>query len=105
MDPRPRRYTAPSRDILDASSLSTLVQMVNAGMGITLLPEMAIPIETRSAAICIARFEEPEPSRTIGMVWRNTSPLAKQLLQVAEVVSASAQGPRQGGWNMKPERG
>lgn len=88
--------TVQPRDLLDASSLSTLVQMVNAGMGVTLLPEMAIPIETRSAAVCISRFEEPEPSRTIGMVWRKTSPLAKQLLEVADVVSASAQGPRQG---------
>lgn len=87
--------TVQPRDILDASSLSTLVQMVNAGMGVTLLPEMAIPIETRSAAICVARFEEPEPSRTIGMVWRNTSPLAKQLLQLAEAVRTSTNTLRQ----------
>ena len=37
------------REILDASSLSTLVQMVSAGMGVTLIPEMAVPVETRSA--------------------------------------------------------
>ncbi|MCU4178442.1 hydrogen peroxide-inducible genes activator [Bosea sp. BH3] len=97
--------TVQPRDMLDASSLSTLVQMVNAGMGVTLLPEMALPIETRSAAVCIARFEEPEPSRTIGMVWRKTSPLAKQLLQVADVVGASARGRWQSRETGSPDQG
>jgi LysR family hydrogen peroxide-inducible transcriptional activator len=79
-----------SRDMLDASSLSTLVQMVDAGLGVTLLPEMALPIETRSASVCVTRFDDPQPSRTIGMVWRRTSPLAKQFEQIAETVRRSA---------------
>ncbi|WP_439495701.1 hydrogen peroxide-inducible genes activator [Bosea sp. (in: a-proteobacteria)] len=78
------------RDLLDASSLSTLVQMVDAGLGVTLIPEMAVAVETRSASVSVARFRAPEPSRTIGMVWRKTSPLAKQLLQISEVVRQSA---------------
>lgn len=82
---------APPRELLDGSSLSTLVQMVGAGIGVTLIPEMAVPVETRSAEVSIARFDTPEPSRTIGMVWRRTSPLGKQLTQVAEVVRAAAE--------------
>jgi len=82
---------AQPRDLLDASSLSTLVQMVEAGLGVTLVPEMALAIETRSADVSIARFRKPQPSRTIGMVWRRTSPLAPQLFTIAEVVRASAQ--------------
>jgi LysR family transcriptional regulator, hydrogen peroxide-inducible genes activator len=78
------------RETLDASSLSTLVQMVSAGMGVTLIPEMAVAVETRSACVSVARFREPQPSRTIGMVWRKTSPLAGQLLQLSEVVCRSA---------------
>src|SRR6201987_934466 len=39
----------PPREVLDASSLSTLVQMVGAGIGVTLIPEMAVAVETRSA--------------------------------------------------------
>ncbi|MEQ8402549.1 MAG: LysR substrate-binding domain-containing protein [Roseitalea porphyridii] len=74
---------APPREVLDASSLSTLVQMVGAGIGVTLIPEMAVPVETRSASVSVARFPAPEPSRTIGMVWRRTSPLAGQLEQIA----------------------
>ncbi|MBI1218006.1 MAG: LysR family transcriptional regulator [Rhodobacteraceae bacterium] len=83
-------HSAP-RELLDGSSLSTLVQMVGAGIGVTLIPEMAVAVETRSAAVSVARFRNPTPSRTIGMIWRKTSPLASQLLQISEVVRASAE--------------
>ncbi|MFZ3359579.1 MAG: LysR substrate-binding domain-containing protein [Xanthobacteraceae bacterium] len=83
------RQGSPPREVLDASSLSTLVQMVGAGMGVTLIPEMAVPVETRSASVSLARFKNPQPSRTIGMIWRKTSPLAKQLLKISEVVCHS----------------
>jgi len=83
------------REVLDASSLSTLVQMVGAGMGVTLIPEMAVPVETRSASVSVARFKDPQPSRTIGIVWRKTSPLAGQLLQISEVVCHSADALRE----------
>jgi LysR family transcriptional regulator, hydrogen peroxide-inducible genes activator len=82
--------SSPPREMLDASSLSTLVQMVGAGIGVTLIPEMAVAVETRSASVSVARFKNPQPSRTIGMVWRKTSPLARQLLQISEVVCLSA---------------
>ena len=82
--------SSPPREVLDASSLSTLVQMVGAGIGVTLIPEMAVAVETRSASVSVTRFKNPQPSRTIGMVWRKTSPLARQLLQISEVVCASA---------------
>ncbi|MGA0534219.1 hydrogen peroxide-inducible genes activator [Hansschlegelia sp. KR7-227] len=83
-------HAAQPRDLLDASSLSTLVQMVEAGLGVTLIPEMAVAVETRSASVSIARFTKRQPSRTIGMVWRRTSPLASQLIQISEVVRISA---------------
>lgn len=78
------------REILDGSSLTTLVQMVGAGIGVTLIPEIAMSVETRSAAVSIARFQEPQPSRTIGMIWRKTSPIARQLTEVADVVRQAA---------------
>jgi LysR family hydrogen peroxide-inducible transcriptional activator len=83
------------REVLDASSLSTLVQMVSAGIGVTLIPEMAVVVETRSASVSVARFKNPQPSRTIGMIWRKTSPLARQLLQISEVVCLSADALRE----------
>lgn len=87
-------HSARPRELLDGSSLSTLVQMVGAGIGVTLIPEMAVPVETRSASVSIARFESPQPSRTIGMIWRKTSPLAGQLQQIADVVRQSAEALR-----------
>lgn len=84
-------HAGPPREILDGSSLSTLVQMVGAGIGVTLIPEMALAVETRAAPVSAARFRDPQPRRTIGMIWRKTSPLSRQLLQVAEVVRRSAE--------------
>ncbi|GMG83923.1 hydrogen peroxide-inducible genes activator [Paralimibaculum aggregatum] len=83
--------SALPRELLDGSSLSTLVQMVGAGIGVTLIPEMAMPVELRSAPVSVARFNSPRPTRTIGMVWRKTSPLAEQLLQIAEIVRGAAE--------------
>jgi LysR family transcriptional regulator, hydrogen peroxide-inducible genes activator len=83
------------REVLDASSLSTLVQMVSAGIGVTLIPEMAVAVETRSASVSVDRFKKPQPSRTIGMIWRKTSPLARQLLLISEVVCLSADALRE----------
>ncbi|MBY0362880.1 MAG: LysR family transcriptional regulator [Phreatobacter sp.] len=82
---------ARPKEMLDGSTLSTLVQMVGVGVGVTLIPDMAVAVETRSAPVAIARFEDPRPSRTIGMIWRGTSPLAKQLNAIADVVRQSAE--------------
>ncbi|KIC15650.1 LysR substrate-binding domain-containing protein [Leisingera sp. ANG-DT] len=86
--------SAAPRELLDGSSLSTLVQMVSAGIGVTLIPEMAVPVETRSAVVSVSRFRDPQPSRTIGMIWRRSNPLARQLMQVAEVVRQAAESLR-----------
>jgi len=79
------------REGLDGSSLSTLVQMVGTGIGVTLIPEMAVAVETRSAPVTTVRFKGKQPSRTIGMIWRKSSPLSEQFLRISEVVRASAQ--------------
>lgn len=79
------------REALDASSLSTLVQMVDAGIGVTLLPEMAVRLETRSTQVDVTAFPGAQPpTRTVGMVWRRSSPLAAQLNDIAQVVRAAA---------------
>ena len=58
-----------------ASSLATLVQMVAAGMGVTLLPASAAALEARPGnGIAVRRFRSPAPSRTIGLTWRRSSP-------------------------------
>ena len=77
---------AAPRELLDGSSLSTLVQMVASGIGVTLIPEMAIGVETRSAQVSLGRFAKPEPQRTIGMIWRKASPMAKEFLHIAQII-------------------
>ena len=79
-----------ARDMMEGSSLSTLVQMVGAGIGVTLIPQMAVAIEASSAPVTVARLAAPRPSRMIGMVWRKTNPLAAQLAEAASAVRAAA---------------
>jgi LysR family transcriptional regulator, hydrogen peroxide-inducible genes activator len=86
--------SALPREVLDASSLSTLVQMVSAGIGVTLIPEMAVAVETRSGAVSVARFKDPQPCRTIGMVWRRKSPLADQFTKLSDLVGNAAEALR-----------
>lgn len=83
------RNTLP-REGLDGSSLTTLVQMVGAGIGVTLIPEMAVPVEARSAQVHVARMGAPHPKRTVGMIWRKTSVLSEQLEAIAELVREAA---------------
>lgn len=82
------------RDLMEGSSLATLVQMVSAGIGVTLIPQMAVPLETRSARVAVARLPAPRPTRSLGLVWRKTNPLSAKLVQVAAVLrdTLAAQG-------------
>lgn len=71
-------------EIMEGSSLSTLVQMVGAGIGVTLIPQMAAEVESRSAPVVLHRLPEPRPSRTIGLVWRQSNPLSDRFVDLAE---------------------
>ena len=84
------------RELLDGSSLATLVQMVGAGIGVTLIPEMAVLVETRAAKVSLARFDAPAPERTIGMIWRRTSPLAAHFGEVCAAARDAAEDLRAG---------
>ena len=61
------------------SSLSTIVQMVANGYGLTLLPEMSIGVETRASDVKLMRFGEPQPLRTIGLASSSTDSAQKSL--------------------------
>ena len=75
-----------TREGLDGSSLSTLVQMVGAGIGLTLIPEIAVPFEVRASSVHISRFRDDVPRRTIGLVMRRTSPMVDQLDAINAIV-------------------
>ena len=78
---------AAERSGFRATSLETLRQMVAAGVGVTLLPELAVrPPVPPSPDITLLRFEEPVPRRQIAMCWRRTSVYRDFLPQLADVV-------------------
>ena len=82
------------QQLMEGNSLSTLVQMVGAGMGVTLIPEIGISLEARSSDVSIVRFPNPAPKRTIGMLWRTTNPMSVQLTEVGEIIRGVGQKKR-----------
>jgi LysR family hydrogen peroxide-inducible transcriptional activator len=77
---------ASERRNFRATSLETLRQMVAAGVGVTLLPQLAVsPPSPSSDDVHIVRFADPAPSRRIAMCWRPTSPHHDLLLKLADV--------------------
>ena len=53
--------------------MATLLQMVSHGMGLTLIPEIAVRTEAGRNNVRIVAFAHPEPSREIGLIWRKQS--------------------------------
>ncbi len=74
-----------------ASSLATIVEMVAAGLGITLLPEICVGVEGRSRDIKMIRFVEPEPARSIGLVWRRSTARRDDFLALSKLVLEAGQ--------------
>lgn len=63
---------------IQATSMPALVQMVAAGLGVTLLPACAEAVEAGPGRGIVTRtFVGRAPSRTIGLVWRGSSPFAE----------------------------
>ena len=81
--------SSKTQDVMDGNSLTTLVQMVAAGFGVTLIPEMAAEFEGRIPNISIAKFHKNPPKRKIGMVWRRNSPLQEKYIEIAQIVKVS----------------
>lgn len=71
---------------LRATSLSTLVQMVAGGDGITLVPELALEAETRRADLAVRPLAAPAAHRTIALVWRRGAALEAALRAVAKAI-------------------
>jgi LysR family hydrogen peroxide-inducible transcriptional activator len=70
-----------------ATSLETLRQMVIAGLGITLLPENAVDAPFGSQrGMTVRRFARPEPTRTVGAVWRKSSTRTAAISELCKVV-------------------
>ncbi len=80
-----RRRDAPAS--LGATSLTTVMQMVANGYGVTLVPEVAVDADLRDARVKLLRFSEPEPGRSIGLAWRRTSPRKQDFEALGKVIA------------------
>ena len=78
--------TGASEADLKATGLSTLVQMVGAGSGVTLLPRLAVPVENRRGQLAVRAFKAPAPMRHLVMAWRRQSALKRPLEAVAAAI-------------------
>jgi LysR family hydrogen peroxide-inducible transcriptional activator len=72
---------------LGATSLTTVMQMVANGYGVTLVPQVAVDVEVRDGRIALARFDDPAPGRTIGLAWRRTSPRKADFLALGQLIA------------------
>jgi LysR family hydrogen peroxide-inducible transcriptional activator len=78
-----------------ATSLTTVMQMVAGGYGSTLVPEMAVASEvTGNDRLQLLRFRDPQPSRTVGLLWRATAPRKDQYRRLGAVLTEIWQAGR-----------
>jgi LysR family hydrogen peroxide-inducible transcriptional activator len=85
-------WSAPHPDMpfnLAATSLATVMELVANGCGVTLLPQVAVDAEARDERIKLLRFAPPEPSRTIALAFRRTSPRKEDFVALGELVVAA----------------
>jgi LysR family hydrogen peroxide-inducible transcriptional activator len=72
-----------------ASSLTTVMQMVAGGYGVTLIPQIAADVERRDDRVKFLRLKNPQPGRSIGLAFRRTSPRKADFAALGEVVKDS----------------
>ena len=74
---------------LEATSLYTLIQMVEGGLGVTLLPEMTLKSGILNGTSLVARpFSTEVPARTIALATRPTSAHRRDFEVLAEFILA-----------------
>jgi LysR family transcriptional regulator, hydrogen peroxide-inducible genes activator len=70
-----------------ATSLETLRHMVVAGLGVTLMPELAVePPFGSQRGLVVRQFSKPAPSRTVGAVWRKSSTRGAAIEAVCDTI-------------------
>jgi LysR family hydrogen peroxide-inducible transcriptional activator len=76
---------AVERTDVRAAHLGTLVELVRAGLGVTLLPQSSLPIlQPRLDAVRILHFEDPAPSRQLGLAWRRASGSSREYQAIGD---------------------
>lgn len=69
-----------------ATSLSTIVEFVANGQGVTLLPQIALRKEATDPRIAIHSLAAPGAGRLLSLVWRQATPFAKTFQTMADLI-------------------
>ncbi|MEO6793467.1 MAG: hydrogen peroxide-inducible genes activator [Mycobacterium sp.] len=69
-----------------AASLATAVQCVTGGLGVTLIPQTAVPVEAERSRLALAYFAAPSPGRRIGLVFRTSSGRGEPYRRLAGII-------------------
>ncbi len=72
------------------TSLHTLIQMVDNGLGVTLVPEMALDAGLLDGTGVVARpLDADHPMREIALVWRKGSPRDKEFRLLGDALRSA----------------
>lgn len=77
-----------ARKALGAASLTTIMQMVAAGHGITLLPELCAKTEVDRRRVALIPFPDDPPMRLVGLAWRRTSTRKNDFLALGALIGS-----------------
>lgn len=78
-------------EAFQATSLNTLVQMVANGLGITLVPRSAVPVEVgQGSGVVLRELTEKRPARSVALVWRPASPRGRDFALLGDLLRANA---------------
>jgi LysR family hydrogen peroxide-inducible transcriptional activator len=80
---------------LSATSLTTVMQMVANGYGVTLVPQVAASVELHDKRVKLLQFAEPKPGRKVGLAWRRTSPRRTDFLAFGDMITQALNSRRQ----------
>ena len=71
---------SPDVQLLEGSSLETIRHMVASGVGITVMPASSVDTIAKTDRLLKVRpFDEPTPTRRVGLVWRSSFPRHKAM--------------------------
>lgn len=73
-----------------AASLTTVAACVAGGLGVAVLPAIAVPAEAAADTVAVARFAAPAPGRTIGLIFRGSSTRASDYERLADMLRSIA---------------
>lgn len=81
----------PRRKVnLEAASMATLMRMVSSGLGMTLIPRLAVADENQDGRLRIVPFAGPEPSRNLAVVWRRNADAGMDARALAAMIRGLA---------------